>query len=226
MLNATEMYKLQRLMLGEHYYASCITIKTPKKHIYKDWYFPLVLFGSMIAFFYANDTKSLDGIKQDFSYEFQMDDGKLYPVVDFIYKADGYIAYLANLSIFENYGIEEKTILDILLIIRDGYCVYKYIDNDDGIVKYVGITKSMYQRYKQHCRDKLQGHDWTIAFIDGLSKTEAEILESHYISEYGTEKYYNKAKIKDGICRFLNIPESTWRLYVPSNKWRVARDVI
>lgn len=214
--------QFEREILSPDIVSACLTIqKNNKKIIRDDMHFPSLFWGGFTAFAYAQNTRY--SIKQNYSLEFEMSDGKILPIIDFTYNDGKHNAKLADLSVFDARGISLNSLLDILFVIRDGYCVYKYIDNADGIVKYIGITRNMYNRYKQHLTDKLQDHDWTIAFIDGLSKTDAEILESHFISEYGTEKYFNVAKTTDGIAQFLQVPDTAWRYYYPSNKWHIIQ---
>lgn len=92
------------------------------------------------------------------------------------------------------------------------YCVYRYIDKADGITKYVGITNNMKRRVKEHTIDKLANTNWEIWFMSGLSKTDAMLLESHFISKYKTYKYFNVSKANDGISRFLKSTPK-WELY-------------
>ena len=102
---------------------------------------------------------------------------------------------------------------------KDNY-VYRYIDKNDGIIKYVGITNNIDKRVEQHLMytDPLCGGEWRIEYIEGLTRAEADMLETYYIQYYGTGKYYNKAKTKRGDIRFLNdkIIKSycgEWKLY-------------
>lgn len=97
--------------------------------------------------------------------------------------------------------------IDLLTHKLDEYvCVYRYTDMSDGIIKYVGIVYkgTIANRHKTHTRE-----DW---YIDGQflveyivvkNRSEAEAIESHLISLYGTDKYYNKAKAGWGINSFL-----------------------
>lgn len=79
--------------------------------------------------------------------------------------------------------------------------VYRYTDLSDGIIKYVGIVwsenRTLEQRIKEHRKDKwYQGTQWKIEFISEniQSRTDAEYLESHFISLFGTDKYFNTKK--------------------------------
>ena len=101
-----------------------------------------------------------------------------------------------------------------------GY-VYRYTDIDDGIIKYVGIVwsenRTLNQRIKEHsqndvwCRDK----EWEIEYIceDINSRTDAEYFEAHYISLYGTDKYFNERKSGWGVSSFLPNRENDWKKY-------------
>lgn len=107
--------------------------------------------------------------------------------------------------------------------------VYKYVDKNDGIVKYVGIIKNetnFPKRFRQHERDWWfdQG-DWDIFYIETLSVTDAEVLEAHFIELYGTGEYFNKAKTGWGLCSFVQDNHLEWTKveswhypYLPSRK--------
>lgn len=90
--------------------------------------------------------------------------------------------------------------------------IYKYIDMNDEIVKYIGIvwsTDNIYglkKRVKEHLRDSWNKlGDWRIEYINEniCSRTDAEYFESHYISLYNTGKYFNKSKVGWGVSNFL-----------------------
>lgn len=101
-----------------------------------------------------------------------------------------------------------------------GY-VYRYTDLDDNIIKYVGIVWSNYRklqhRLKEHeindewCKNK----KWKIEYITENinTRTDAEYFESHYISLFKTDKYYNKNKSGWGISSFLPNREGDWKIY-------------
>lgn len=97
--------------------------------------------------------------------------------------------------------------------------VYRYTDLSDGIIKYVGIVwsenRTLEQRIKEHEKDEWhQGTKWKIEFIceDIQSRTDAEYLESHYISLYETGKWFNKNKNGWGISKYLPV-KNEWKLY-------------
>ncbi len=213
-----EVYDHERGITSERIVSSCLTVtKRGKKVTYNDLHFPLLSFGAFVASIYTKH----GNIRQDYTLDLEMDDGSKIPVIRFRYKDGAYEPELTSLKGINRYGISKANLLSVMLIIKKGYCVYRYVDASDGIVKYIGITKDLYRRSRQHEKDKLAGKNWEINFIDGLTETEAKILESHFISKYDTGKYYNKAKTLDGMARFLDIPETQWRYYVPSNKWLV-----
>lgn len=99
--------------------------------------------------------------------------------------------------------------------------VYRYIDNSDGIIKYVGIVygkgRTLQQRIYEHkikddwCRNR----DFTIEYITENinTRTDAEFFESHYISLYGTDKYFNTHKSGWGISSYLPNRENDWIKY-------------
>lgn len=98
-----------------------------------------------------------------------------------------------------------------------GY-VYRYIDQSDNIIKYVGIVwaGSLRKRIKQHQREEKFNHiDWKIEYIHENidSRTDAEYFEAHYISLYGTDKYLNISKSGWGISNYLPDRESEWKEY-------------
>lgn len=99
--------------------------------------------------------------------------------------------------------------------------VYRYIDNSDGIIKYVGIvwgknttlTNRIYQH--KYNDDWCKGKDFTIEYIkeDINTRTDAEYFEAHYISLYQTDKYFNIAKSGWGVSSFLPNRENDWVVY-------------
>ena len=98
--------------------------------------------------------------------------------------------------------------------------VYRYIDENDGIIKYVGIVyKRMIDvRIKAHAsvddwRDK---GNWRVEYFECDNRSVAEAFESHLIALYGTDKYYNKAKKGWGINKYLPDVESWWQIYSES----------
>lgn len=86
------------------------------------------------------------------------------------------------------------------------FAIYRYIDVDDMITKYVGIIigGNISDRHYNHiCVD-----DWCTArmqlkYIILNSISEATAFESHFIAYYKTYNYFNKNKANWGINRFL-----------------------
>lgn len=99
--------------------------------------------------------------------------------------------------------------------------VYRYIDNSDGIIKYVGIVwsedRTLTQRIYEHQRndDWCKNGDFTIEYIESNinTRTDAEYFEAHYISLYGTDKYFNEKKSGWGVSSFLPDRENDWKKY-------------
>lgn len=94
-------------------------------------------------------------------------------------------------------------------------CVYRYIDTDDRVVKYVGIV------HKSDLDSRLTAHlyrdnwckegNWDIEYFECQNRSEAEAFESHLIAVYETWKYYNKSKANWGANRFLPNVETWWK---------------
>ena len=101
--------------------------------------------------------------------------------------------------------------------------VYRYTDLSDGIIKYVGVVwsenRTLSQRIREHLNDKwCKGKKWKIEFIklEGQSRTDAEYLESHFISLFGTDKYFNTRKAGWGISSIIK-GTFNWELYSCEN---------
>ncbi len=101
--------------------------------------------------------------------------------------------------------------------------VYRYIDNTDGIIKYVGIVWSKNRTLKQRVQEHQLHDDWcvngdfTVEYITENidTRTDAEYFESHYVSLYGTGKYYNTSKSDWGVSSFLPNRENDWKRFDP-----------
>lgn len=96
------------------------------------------------------------------------------------------------------------------------YIVYRYIDKTDNIIKYVGIAcpnglKSRMRCHKSQDYWKYEGA-WRIEIFECENKSEAEAFESHLISLYGTDKYYNKMKAGWGLNQYLPDVEDKWKV--------------
>ena len=100
--------------------------------------------------------------------------------------------------------------------------VYRYTDLLDEKIKYVGIVWSENRTLLQRILEHEKNDEWCkkgqfrIEYITEniLSRTDAEYFESHYISLYETDKYYNTKKSGWGVSSFL--PErDDWILFNP-----------
>lgn len=96
--------------------------------------------------------------------------------------------------------------------------IYRYVNKKNGITEYVGIiTKesNFPRRFEQHKRDpwyEFGKYDIYYAVVE--SQTDAEALEGHFIAEYESYDYHNKAKINWGKCSFA--PNVKWEKYDPA----------
>lgn len=88
--------------------------------------------------------------------------------------------------------------------------VYRYTDLADNIIKYVGIVWSdngtLRQRINEHTKDEwYTTSQWKIEYFEKevKTRTDAEFLESHFISLYETDKWFNNKKSGWGISNFL-----------------------
>jgi len=214
MINWNELHKTEREILSANICYSCITTgKGRKRIVYKNLYFPCLTFGEWVAF------SLLDNIKQSYSFCFEMADTEIIPIIDFVYDGEKHNPKLADKCYLQKHNINQADLLTLLGILRNSYCVYKYIDDTDGIVKYIGISNNIERRFGDHKTDKLKGRSWKVEFIDGLTRTDAEILEAHFISYYGTAKYgFNKQKTINGASKYITVPETEWRYYFPAQK--------
>lgn len=95
--------------------------------------------------------------------------------------------------------------------------IYRYLDKNDGIYKYVGITKSwkgLEHRVQSHKKDYWFGNGkWTVEYAFVESMTDLQMLEAHFISDYETYNWYNKAKSSWGKSRMFQVPPLQWSVY-------------
>ena len=95
--------------------------------------------------------------------------------------------------------------------------VYRFIDETDNIIKYVGITRRdrIYDRMSLHkLYDSWKDLGiWRIEYFECENKSEAEAFESHLITLYGTDKYFNTMKVGWGLNQYLPDVENKWKLY-------------
>lgn len=92
--------------------------------------------------------------------------------------------------------------------------VYRYVDCN-GETVYVGITRNMQRRVRQHQTDKLKDiENPTIYCFPVKYRGDAEMLETYLINWYGTGKHYNVAKTQKGDFSFLDVcNDLPWRQY-------------
>lgn len=106
-----------------------------------------------------------------------------------------------------------------------GY-VYRYKDLVDNIIKYVGIVWSGKRTLNQRLYEHQQNDEWCfkrrwkIEYLESeiTTRTDAEYFESHYISLYETDKYFNVKKSGWGISSFLPNRENEWKEVVMINE--------
>lgn len=98
-------------------------------------------------------------------------------------------------------------------------CVYRYIDLSDNIIKYIGIVKgdnsNLANRVDQHkCDYWVYDTKWRIEFIEENvnTRTDAEMLEAHFISLFETNQWFNVAKSNWGVSSFIPKIEE-WQVY-------------
>lgn len=97
--------------------------------------------------------------------------------------------------------------------------VYRYVDIRDNFIKYVGIVygenRTLEQRHKEHIKNEIWcDENFIVQYLDipVNNRTEAETLESHFISLYGSGKWYNKSKSNWGQSSFLpQFDENNWQ---------------
>lgn len=96
--------------------------------------------------------------------------------------------------------------------------VYRYTDLKDNIIKYVGIVwsdnRSLVERLIEHEKNDewCKNGSYKIEYITEniITRTDAEYFESHFVSLYGTDNYYNKSKAGWGVSSFLPDRENDW----------------
>ena len=99
--------------------------------------------------------------------------------------------------------------------------IYRYVDLYDSQVKYVGIVyaenRSLEKRVNEHqvndewCKKGC----WKVEYLNKKieNRTDAEFLESHYISKFGADKYYNKRKCGWGESKLIKDVDDKWSTY-------------
>ena len=94
--------------------------------------------------------------------------------------------------------------------------VYTYMDINDDIIKYVGITDNMKRRYNQHLKNDAwcNEEDYIVQYIEVDNQAIAEAYESDLIARYKTYQYYNEAKTGWGTINDLK-PIDEWHIFDP-----------
>lgn len=109
-----------------------------------------------------------------------------------------------------------------------GY-VYKYVDRNDGDIKYVGLVnvgKSLTQRIKQHEHENWYHDNFDIYYSELNSKTDCEFVEAHLIEYYHTYEYYNKAKSHWGESKYIDATKLKWKKYLSDDILQAKQDAI
>lgn len=88
--------------------------------------------------------------------------------------------------------------------------VYRYIDEADNIIKYIGIVcrdteNALEKRIYEHSNSDswCRGKTWRVEYITVPTKNDAHALEGHFIALYGTNRWHNKAKTTLGLLSFV-----------------------
>lgn len=94
-------------------------------------------------------------------------------------------------------------------------CVYRYIDTEDGKIKYVGIVykADLSKRIADHSYNDewCIGKNWEVQYFECANRSEVEAFEAHLIALYETWRYYNKVKATWGINKYLPDVEDWWK---------------
>ena len=98
--------------------------------------------------------------------------------------------------------------------IKQNPCVYRYIDTEDNIVKYIGIVHSgtlMGRLYNHSKENWCEPRYWKVEYFECDTRAEVEAFEAHLIALYKTYNYYNKCKASWGINKYLPNVETWWK---------------
>lgn len=108
--------------------------------------------------------------------------------------------------------------------------VYRYTDVKDGIIKYVGIVtaegRTLSERISEHSKldEWTKGKKWKIEYLEVANKTDAEFLESHFISLFHTYNFYNVKKSNWGTSSISFSIDAEW-IELGSGKKEVKAEV-
>ena len=90
-------------------------------------------------------------------------------------------------------------------------CVYRYVAQN-GDVLYVGKTKKLDDRITAHRYEPWYSNELIIEYIDSLSQSDADILETYYIStlrpKHNIAKRWEPSTLSD-------LARHDWKLYSP-----------
>lgn len=110
--------------------------------------------------------------------------------------------------------------------------VYRYTDLEDNIIKYIGIVwsenRTLKQRIYEHSKNDewCKNKKWKIEYINETinTRTDAEMIESHFISLFGTDKYYNVKKSGWGVCSYIK-SDQEWKVYLDGNFFEYEKHI-
>lgn len=98
--------------------------------------------------------------------------------------------------------------------------VYRYVDINDETVKYVGIVwgenRTIDQRIAEHKKDYWYPFgSWRVEILNEQidTRAEAESIETHLISLYQTDRYYNVRQARYGVNKFFPSFDDKWVVY-------------
>ena len=105
--------------------------------------------------------------------------------------------------------------------------IYKLTDEEDNIVKYVGLVwtnnETLSDRIKKHKNDEWYNeHKWKIEYFpkEITTRVDADLTHAYYIKKYNTDKYYNKLRPYE--LKEDNLPEVKWEYFGLSYKNEVS----
>lgn len=96
--------------------------------------------------------------------------------------------------------------------------VYRYLDKRE-VVKYVGIVKgdtidALIRRFNQHTREPDFKKSWRCEYVEGLTFTDAQLLEKHFIGVY-KDTIINKILLDHGPLTVVDIHPLDWKQLSP-----------
>lgn len=111
--------------------------------------------------------------------------------------------------------------------------IYRYVDLDDEIIKYVGTVwsgdctlKDKHLWHKEHdswCKD----NHWRIEYLqkDIKTRVESDIFESHYVSKFGTNEYFNTHTVGYGMSDTVDDTNDVWEIFYSDDEARPSEFV-